>query len=469
MRAFAEEPWEHPQKIILGIDIGTTHSAVSFAFLYPGGPQSLRRVTKWPGQDSQRGECKTPTIVYYDESGKAVSFGVEAAKITSAEAEDQGWRLARYFKLHLHPKAMRQKHNVAVQPLPDGIPLEKIYADFMIYLMQHTQATFESHVVEGAKCWKELRDDMTIVLAHPNGWTIQEQNLLRQAAIAAEYTTEARGHAQIHFVSEAEASMHFCMFESDIHRRLEPGVGLIVCDAGGSTVDTTAYRVKNTSPVLELEEVKASACIQAGGVFVDMEFERHLRSILSGVDLDEDERDDYIQNGVKDFEASAKQSFGLKGSDGASRLEHRVNMQCRLQQPEHKIKRGIITLTRQAYFRKIIRSVRQQTSGFNPEHILLVGGFGDSPHLRHKLLSEFDGAGCSVTIANDSTSKAVADGTVIWSTKLSVIRRATRMPYGIAVSEPYSSQNPNHAGRIPYKQADGINYVRGCWAQIVGK
>ncbi|KAG8716980.1 hypothetical protein FRC09_014938, partial [Ceratobasidium sp. 395] len=109
-----------------------------------------------------------------------------------------------------------------------------------------------------------------------------------------------------------------------------PGTSLVVCDAGGSTIDTTAYRVKDTSPVLELEEVKASACVQAGGVFVDLECEKHLKGILGKITLEEEERDDYVQNGTNDFETFTKRSFGLKGPDGAPPLEHRVNMQCYL-------------------------------------------------------------------------------------------------------------------------------------------
>ncbi|KAG8727344.1 hypothetical protein FRC12_022591 [Ceratobasidium sp. 428] len=70
MRAFTEGPWTRPPKIILGIDIGTTQSAVAFAYLYPNGPQSLYRVAAWPGQETHRGESKIPTLVYYDKSGK---------------------------------------------------------------------------------------------------------------------------------------------------------------------------------------------------------------------------------------------------------------------------------------------------------------------------------------------------------------------------------------------------------------
>ncbi|KAG8717790.1 hypothetical protein FRC09_013662 [Ceratobasidium sp. 395] len=312
----------------------------------------------------------------------------------------------------------------------------------MTYLVKHTQAYFESRVLDGPKIWKELRDDMTIVLAHPNGWTIREKNFLRKAAIAAKYTTEDKAHAQIHFVSEAEASMHFCMFHSDIHRGLEPGTSLVVCDAGGSTIDTTAYRVKNTSPVLELEEVKASACVQAGGVFVDLECEKHLKGILDKIELGQEERNDYIQNGVNDFETFTKRSFGLKGPDDAL--------------PE----------TVRGFFDRCVAEtagcIRQQMSGFNPKHVLLVGGFGDSSHL-------FNSVGCSVTIANDSTSKAVADGSVIWSAKLSVVKRATRTPYGTNISTHYNPQSPEHADRTVVRWANGMDCVERYWSQIVGK
>lgn len=37
-------------------------------------------------------------------------------------------------------------------------------------------------------------------------------------------------------------------------------MNFIVCDAGGSTVDTTVYSVASARPVLKLEEKRASAC-----------------------------------------------------------------------------------------------------------------------------------------------------------------------------------------------------------------
>jgi len=31
------------------------------------------------------------------------------------EAEEDGWRLARHFKLHLHPAELRASHNIATE------------------------------------------------------------------------------------------------------------------------------------------------------------------------------------------------------------------------------------------------------------------------------------------------------------------------------------------------------------------
>jgi hypothetical protein len=44
---------------------------------------------------------------------KAVSFGAEAlSHRAEEEAEDNGWFLAKHFKLHLHPDDMKAKHEL---------------------------------------------------------------------------------------------------------------------------------------------------------------------------------------------------------------------------------------------------------------------------------------------------------------------------------------------------------------------
>ncbi|KAF8593580.1 hypothetical protein BDV93DRAFT_612189 [Ceratobasidium sp. AG-I] len=462
MGAFAEAQWSRPPKIILGLDIGTTQSAVTFAHLYPGSIQYLHRVSAWPGQESHKGESKIPTLVYYDTAGKAVSFGAEAlTPVIVEKSEDEGWQLARHFKLHLHPDAMKQKHNLTVQPLPGNVDLLTIYTDFMVYLMKHTQQFFESRIIDGRKVWEELSGSMSIIIAHPNGWTVKEENFLRKAAVAAKYTAYANAHSQIQFVSEAEASVHFCMFHSDLSNKLKPNVNFIVCDAGGFTVDTTAYCVKTMSPILELDEKKASACIQAGGIFVNLEWEKHLGRVLKTLGLPEEDQTDMLNYGIKDFENVTKKAFHEID------LQYRVDLGFgRLSRPEVGIKRGAITLdgaTIRSFFdncvEEIIASVRQQMEGFNPNCILLVGGFNDSSYLRNVLKTEFNSSDCLVNIANDSTSKAVADGAVIWCAKLSVTNRTTHMPYGIETNDPDHTGSIAHRNDADYAYADNSKHL----------
>ncbi|CUA74398.1 hypothetical protein RSOLAG22IIIB_11193 [Rhizoctonia solani] len=119
-----EGTWEGENKIVVGIDIGTTHSGVSFAFLEKGGRPQLQRVTSWPGQEAQNHSSKVPTLVWYDTDKEAVSFGAEALSPQAEEdAEDDGWQLAKNFKLHLYPESMRNEYSLNLDPLPTGISL----------------------------------------------------------------------------------------------------------------------------------------------------------------------------------------------------------------------------------------------------------------------------------------------------------------------------------------------------------
>jgi hypothetical protein len=118
---------------------------------------------------------------------------------------------------------------------------------------------------------------MKIIMARPNGWGAREEGLLRTAAVAAGLSTTANSHRQIAFVSEAEASLQFCLSSTQLasslsvslismwfcleaYQLLKLGMNLVICDAGGSTIDTTVYNVTAVEPLLELKEVKSSAC-----------------------------------------------------------------------------------------------------------------------------------------------------------------------------------------------------------------
>ncbi|KAJ1303485.1 hypothetical protein OPQ81_011672 [Rhizoctonia solani] len=465
-------PWEGQDKIVLGIDIGTTQSGVAFAFLQSGEAQVIHRVTKWPGQEAAHQQGKVPSLVWYDASKRAVSFGAEALSSEIEEqAEENRWSLAKYFKLNLHPDDMKTKHGLKLESLPPGVPLRQIYSDFLGYLLRNTQAYFEDRIVDGKRIWQRYKPEMEVIIAHPNGWGIREQTFLRNTAIDAKFVSASQAASKVRFVTEAEASVHFCIYHTNLGNRLQPGVNFAVCDAGGSTVDTTLYSVVSARPILKIKEKRASACVQAGAIFVDGAAERYLRSILGTADLRGRTIDECCKDGVKDFEGFSKRSF----SDEAKEYHVKI-ADSRLNNPSIATRRGRMTLpgsTVKSFFspctNEIFGSVDEQIKDLSVPHILLVGGFGDSPYLRNEFRKRYEPRGCQVTLTNDSTSKAVADGAVIWSSLSSVVSRAPRSSFGITTNTRYSSWLQEHQRRTPFTQADGYQWISGCWSSIVTK
>jgi hypothetical protein len=141
-----------------------------------------------------------------------------------------------------------------------GIAIEQVYADLMKYLMKNTQRFFETTTANGAEIWARVRDTMVIVLATPNIWDIREQATLRKAAIMALLVTEENAGQLLHFVTEAEASVHYVLAQGP-GKWLKPRTVFAVIDCGGSTVDTTIYRCVSASP-LSLTEACPSECVQ---------------------------------------------------------------------------------------------------------------------------------------------------------------------------------------------------------------
>jgi hypothetical protein len=116
---------------------------------------------------------------------------------------------------------MRSKHNIIVQPLPRGIELEKIYADFLSYLYRHTQSFFQDRELNGSDIWERLRGSIEFVIAHPNGWGAHEQTFLRKAVVKAGLVPAAQAQDRVRVVSEGEASVHFVMVHGDFETRLK--------------------------------------------------------------------------------------------------------------------------------------------------------------------------------------------------------------------------------------------------------
>ncbi|KAG8814707.1 hypothetical protein FRC17_000999 [Serendipita sp. 399] len=257
--------YEKNETIILSFDIGTTHT-------YQGG--------------------------------EAKSFGAEARD----QLDDDEYEIARWFKLHAHPESMKSRQSsmdldqLEIPPLPSGVSLSQVYADFIRYIYKATKEFFVNNTPNGQHIWGRLESSIPIIFCTPNGWDISEYAFLTEATVRAGIVDQADAEDRLWFITEGEASVHYSLAHTETATWLKADTIFAVTDAGGSTVDSTLYRCRNEKPLI-LEEVCASVCVQAGGVYVDRAMEELLKHKLADSSYGDSE---FIAVMTRQFEQKAR-------------------------------------------------------------------------------------------------------------------------------------------------------------------
>ena len=118
------------------------------------------------------------------------------------------------FKLHIRPNLQSSADYVTnkIPPLPRGKSAIDVFADFLRYLHQCARTFIEETHANGVELWHTLEDRTKFILTHPNGWEGPQQSMMRTAAVKAGLIPDNRdGHSHFSFVTEGEASLHFCV------------------------------------------------------------------------------------------------------------------------------------------------------------------------------------------------------------------------------------------------------------------
>ncbi|QRV90341.1 heat shock protein 70 kDa 12A [Ceratobasidium sp. AG-Ba] len=518
--AVDDAPWSKPNQFVVALDIGTTHSSVTYAHLQNNVTPLNDRVTHWPSRVGLGGssDAKTASMLYYDSENRVKAAGAAVATPTTRHtANRNGWNLVRYFKLQMHPPEMVQDQNFDhIEELPSGLRLEKVYADMISYMLNHTREFFNQR--NSVIKWEQLAPTMNLVMAHPNGWGLREQDRLRQAIVLSGVMDDSEARRRVYFVPEAEAAVHYVLWEKS--QELQPGDEFIVCDAGGSTVDTTAYRVlaesenkelnlsvpptrkenrmsrlfrpassivlqdnsvnrssellaaRPAKPAIRLKELKASDCQPAGGVLVNEKFSAWLQGQFFALPPEHPYNLDLcVQKAEESFEANCKREF-RSSSDAPS--EYIVEMSTAIQElgyPDGNI--VIPSDVVRSFFDDAVRltleSIRKQIAGTKAKLIFLVGGFGASQYLRQCVVNEFHRGGRQVMFLDDAHGKAASDGSIIWFVRQGVTGRAARMSFGLEVVQAYNPDMTSHRMRRQVMLPNGQYHVQGKWDLIVEK
>ncbi|KAJ7137618.1 hypothetical protein C8R43DRAFT_1089388 [Mycena crocata] len=447
------------RKLVLGMDLGTTYAGLSYSLLEPGKIPSILPVTRFPAQDHVGGDSKVPSVIYYDRFGSVRA------------AEEEGWVKSEWFKLHLRPSTSTSAQLNHLPPLPVNKTAVDIFADFLQYLFQCAKTYIGDHYPNGTALWVALEDSIEFVLTHPNGWEGEQQSKMRKAAIIAGLILNNRdGRDRIHFVTEGEASLHFCITNGLATDPLRLGKGVIIVDAGGGTVDISAYRKLKTSRGESFEEIARAQCLFKGSVFVSNRAQEHLKKILQGSKYAGD-----VEHISDCFDKTTKLRF--RSTDEWSYIKfgrpRDRDESLNITNGQLKLSSGVVAKFFKPSLDAIVVAISSQssTSTVPISSVLLVGGFAASEWLYAELKKRMSLQGLAVSRPDSHVNKAVADGAVSFYLDRFVSARISKHTHGTECVMDYQANNAEHRCRASYatKDASGALVVPKVFSAILKK
>jgi hypothetical protein len=87
-----------------------------------------------------------------------------------------------------------------------------VFADYISYLHECAKVYIQETHANGESLWSTVSGNISYVLTHPNGWEGPQQAQMREAAVLAGLISDDfEGRSRVSFVTEGEASLHFCI------------------------------------------------------------------------------------------------------------------------------------------------------------------------------------------------------------------------------------------------------------------
>ncbi|KAJ3521281.1 hypothetical protein NMY22_g12377 [Coprinellus aureogranulatus] len=422
------------RKLVLAFDLGTTFSGISYCILDPGKVPEVKPVTRYPCQESVGGDVKIPTVIYYDKEGMPCAIGAETLQEgIEVDAKENGWYKAQWFKLHLRPTSNTQPSfvpagfydgNGLLPALPPNKSVVQVIADFMRYLFECSESYIRQ--THGEQLWASVEASITYVLTHPNGWGGQQQAHMRRAAILAGLVPDTdEGSSKIIFVTEGEASLHFCL-KSGLSLALGSASTMVV-DAGGGTVDLTAY-CKTADG--KFEEVSVPTCFFQGAAFVTVRAQHFFEELLRTTRFEDD-----IETLTTRFDRVTKHVF--KQPDESYHIQFGSH---RDRDTALNIRGGRLSIAGSEIVKFFEPSVTCIVNAIHAQRmaaqaaiksICLVGGFSASTWLYESVRE----------------NKAVSSGAISFFLDRLVTSRVARATYGVSAGVIFDPSNPQHRQR----------------------
>ncbi|KAF9262587.1 hypothetical protein L218DRAFT_960047 [Marasmius fiardii PR-910] len=455
--------------MVIAFDVGTAYSGASYAVLDPGLPPITEGVPKFPGQGKIGGDSKIPSIIYYDQDGNVQAVGTEATEEAFLEqVDEEGYQKVEWFKLHLRPKGLESHvHDSDLPPLPKNKAAIDVFADFLRYLYQCTINYIKEN--RGAEFFSSVEHNIDYVLTHPNGWEGPQQAQMRQAAVRAGLVTTEDAESRLQFVTEGEASLHFCINKGIMRDADMEEKGLIIVDAGGGTIDLSAYK-KTTSGMYE--ETARTQCRLQGSVYVTRRATAYLKDKLK--DSKYGGHQD-IEQMANIFDKNTKLSFRNETDTGYIQFgsSRDKDLSVGITRGQMKIPGDIMKLFFAPSVGEIIDAIQEQMreAQIPITSVFLVGGFAASDWMFDRLKSVLGQLNLSLSRPDGFVNKAVADGAISFYLDHMVSARVSRFTYGIECIVFYQPSKPDHKKRshTVYAKPSGKLALPGAFDTILPK
>ncbi|KAF5701662.1 Hsp70 chaperone protein [Fusarium mundagurra] len=412
--------------IIFGIDFGTTYSGVAWA--YSRQPKGIEVVTSY---DAEMNNCsdleKVPTQLLYDDEEVAAwgysipedEIGLKWFKLLLLEDSDITAEMSKSSQIREARKFLEESNDDAVDAVANF--LRKLWGHAMDAIIR--------------KYGDELvgQSRFHVVVTLPAIWPPYAQQRMKQAVkMSGILDKRLCGETTLHFISEPEAAALATVEDLSQLPTIKKGDTLVICDAGGGTVDLISYVVESTKPFTVKECVKGDGGL-CGGIFLDENFLKLIKSKVSSTSWRNVSKADEKKFLDNEWERGIKKGFcgqdkswmvslpeGCRGvfSQGSKRKRH-------LQLSSNDVL-SVFTPVVDEIKKLVGRQTQaiQNKYGRPAKYVILVGGFGRSRYLFDKLKTS-----TKATVLQSSGSKPHRVCDKVWSEERQEWRAENQMKW----------------------------------------
>ncbi|KAI8391425.1 uncharacterized protein BYT42DRAFT_610659 [Radiomyces spectabilis] len=421
---------DDPYKVVIAYDFGTTFSGASYAFAH--NTPEIYDVQKWPHKNGSY-YPKVPTLSVYKRSNPKhlLEWGHAAKKIMLKPQSTEHNILLSNFKLSLD-------EHLREGALENGISPVEAIAHYLGALHQHVL----DDVTRGfAKNYHP--DTFRYCLTVPAMWSDRAKHTMRQAALKANLIRATDPEDRLVLISEPEAAALYCEKMCD-QINLRPGNRIMICDAGGGTVDLIVFEITDASANGikndRLKEVTHGMGESCGSVFIDRHFQSFLQRKLGDQSIPplamNMMMDQFVDNIKPEFDGLEDHYLNLPASLSLDPPEDECLDEGTLILRAGELQKQVFDPVVEKVLDLMERQYRQITD-HRLDCIFLVGGFGSSNYLYQCVQDRFE-LRVGQILCPPRAAMAVVRGAVLFGLNPRVIvSRVSRRTYGINAGLPF--------------------------------